>query len=193
MGAGPSASLKGWEKFCTFGGGGLEYPVSPSHICSWPAPDESFRIVESVCGVQSILQVSEHPSLPAPSCGLLGLSLITLLGWPVPGLLWPPNNFTIPLSVPFLLSQTSLHKTQVVPATASSHDTRVYLVDNQELLRAGAMILLFLVTGQVQFLFHHVCLFYVAVARHPEPSAGSPAAEREAVTCWGSKVRNGGG
>lgn len=71
------------------------------------------------------------------------------------------------------------------------HDTRVYLVDNQELLRAGAMILLFLVTGQVQFLFHHVCLFYVAVAKHPEPSAGSPAAEREAVTCWGSKVRNG--
>lgn len=90
MGAGPAASLKGRKKFCTFGGGGDLSILRLLHtFVAGQLQTKSLRIVGALCGVQSILQVSEHPSLPAPTCDLLELSLLTLPEWPFPGLLWP--------------------------------------------------------------------------------------------------------
>lgn len=81
MGAGPAASLKGEVLNIQWGTGDLSILsllntfVAGQLLRLDLVQRKSFRITDSLCGVQSILQVSKHPLLPAPSCSLLYLSL----------------------------------------------------------------------------------------------------------------------
>lgn len=74
----------------------------------------------------------------------------------------------------------------MVLATASSHDTRVYLGFPSAPSRAtkGRGHDSFVSGDRPGSVSLSSCVpVHVAVSGHPEPSAGSPAAEKEADTC----------